>query len=140
MKVIVNTSCKNSPKREFLKDWNIAFVEGNSAFVLDSVSEDVTWNRVGDSFIQGKEAFEQALEEMKTDEATALTLDKIVTHGKEGAVNGVIVTEGGKNYAFCDVYDTNTKGTIIKSMVSYVIEIPATQRSFSSEKGAKSGD
>ena len=125
--VTVNTSCKNSPKREFLKDWNIAFVEGNSAFVLDSVSDDVTWNMVGDKVTQGKEAFEQALAEMKSDKATALTLGKIVTHGKEGAVNGVIVTEDGKHDAFCDVYEfTKTTGTILKSIVSYVIEIATT--------------
>ncbi len=80
------------------------------------------WSMVGDKVIEGKEAFGQALEEKKTDKATALTLDKIVTHGKEGAVNGVTIAENGKHYAFCDVYDTNTKGTTIKSIVSYVIE------------------
>ena len=122
--VTVNTSCKNSPKREFLKDWNIAFVEGNSAFVLGSVSNDVTWNMVGDKVIQGTETFEQALAEMKMDKATVLTLDKTVTHGKEGAVNGEIVTQGGKHFAFCDVYEfTKTTGTTLKSIVSYVIEI-----------------
>ncbi len=122
--VTVNTSCKNSPKREFLKDWNIAFAGANSTLVLDNVSDDVTWNIVGDKVIQGKEVFEQALEETKMNKATALTLHKIVTHGKEGAVNGAVVTENGKHYAFCDVYEfTNTKGTIIKSIASYVIEI-----------------
>ena len=40
LNVTVDTS-RNSPKREFLKDWNIAFAEGNSTFILDSVSDDV---------------------------------------------------------------------------------------------------
>lgn len=127
LNVTVNTSCKNSPKREFLKDWNIAFAEGNSSFVLDSVSEDVTWNRVGDSLIQGNEAFAEALAEMESNEATEFVLHKIVTHGKDGAVNGLIVTKNGEQHAFCDVYEfTNTTGTTIKSIVSYVIEISTT--------------
>lgn len=124
LNVTVNTSCKNSPKREFLKDWNIAFAKGNGTFVLDSVSDDVTWNRVGEKVTRGKEAFAKALEEIETAEATELILDKIVTHGKEGAVNGTMVMENGEHYAFCDVYEfTNTKGTTIKSIASYVIKI-----------------
>ena len=124
LNVTVNTSCKNSPKREFLKDWNIAFAEGNSAFVLGSVGDDVIWNIVGDKVIVGKAAFENTFAEMKTNKATALTLHKIVIHGKEGTVNGAIVVENGKHYAFCDVYEfTNAKGTTINSIMSYVIEI-----------------
>ncbi len=120
----VHTSCKNSPKREFLKEWTIAFAEGNSSFVLDGISDGVTWNIVGDKRIEGKEAFGQALEEMGANEVAELALHKIVTHGKEGAVNGTMVMENGKRYAFCDVYEfTNARGTTIKSIESYVIEI-----------------
>ena len=124
LNVSVNTSCKNSPKREFLKDWNIAFLEGNSAFVLGSVSDDVTWNRVGDNLIQGKEVVAKILAEIETDKVTELVLNKIVTHGKEGAVNGTVVMKNGEQQAFCAVYEfANTKGTTIKSVASYVIEI-----------------
>ena len=126
LNVTVNTSCKNSPKREFLKEWNVAFAKGNSSFVLENVSDDVTWAMVGDNLIEGKDAFEKAFEGIQ-EKATELILYKIVTHGKEGAVNGTMVMENGKHYAFCDVYEfTNTRGTTIKSIESYVIEIAAS--------------
>jgi hypothetical protein len=46
------------------------------------------------------------------------------THGKEGAVNGIMKMNDGKQYAFADFYEfKNTTSIIIKSMTSYVIEI-----------------
>ena len=35
-KIISNPNCGNSPKMEFLKDFNIAFATGNVEFTLES--------------------------------------------------------------------------------------------------------
>ena len=48
VKIDVAADCGNSPKRIFIKEFNIAYVEGNIDFLLDSVSDDFNLNTIGD--------------------------------------------------------------------------------------------
>lgn len=124
VKIAVSEDCGNSPKKLFLKQLNIAFAEGDIAFITDSVSDDISWSMVGDEQIQGKSDFVDVLEHIKNNKAAELIISKIITHGKDGAVNSEIIMEDGKKYAYCYVYEfSGAKGTSIKSIVSYVIEI-----------------
>ncbi len=123
-KIVSSPNCGNSPKMAFLKEFNIAFAKGNVDFLIESVTDEIVWNIVGDKIITGKENFADELETMKTEKATELILDQILSHGKEGAVNGTIKMGNGKKYAFSDFYQFNgARGSKIKSMTSYVIEI-----------------
>lgn len=123
-KIIASPNCGNSPKMAFLKEFNIAFAKGNVKFLVDSVTEDIVWNIVGDRKIMGKENFADELEKMKTKKATELAFDQILSHGKEGAVNGTMKMQTGEKYAFSDFYQFNgAKGAKIKTITSYVIEI-----------------
>lgn len=58
-KIISSPNCGNSPKMEFLKDFNIAFAKGNLEIIADSVTDDIVWNIIGDRKIEGKENFMQ---------------------------------------------------------------------------------
>ena len=40
---------------------------------------------------------------MKSEEVSALVLEKILLHGKEGATNWIIRVHNGKKYAFSDL-------------------------------------
>ncbi|MBY5957058.1 nuclear transport factor 2 family protein [Membranicola marinus] len=123
-KIILKTDCGHSPKREFLKNFNVAFGKGNVAFLTDNVTEDVIWNMVGNKIIDGKDDYSKAINKMKEKKISEYVIEKIVTHGKEGAVNGIVKMEDGKNYAFSDFYEfKNTKSTDLKSITSYVIKI-----------------
>lgn len=123
-KIILKTDCGHSPKREFLKNFNVAFGKGNVAFLTDNVTEDVIWNMVGNKIIEGKDDYSKAIKKMKEKKISEYVIEKIVTHGKEGAVNGIVKMEDGKNYAFSDFYEfKNTKSTDLKSITSYVIKI-----------------
>ena len=74
--------------------------------------------------IQGKKDFVEELEQMKNHIVKELTRSSIITHGREGAVNGLIKMEDGRKYAFRDLYEfSGAKGSCIKSMISYVIEV-----------------
>jgi len=45
-------------------------------------------------------------------------------NGKEAAVNGVMTSKDGKQYAFCDIYKfTGFKDPKISEMTSYVVEV-----------------
>lgn len=123
-KITVKTDCGNAPKREFLKEFNIAFAKENIGFLTESVTDNIVWNIVGDKKIAGKKNFTDELEKMKTEKAAELILDQILSHGKEGAANGVMKMQNGKKYAFSDFYEFNSaKGAKLKSITSYVIEI-----------------
>ncbi|MCF8259869.1 MAG: hypothetical protein K9J12_03790 [Melioribacteraceae bacterium] len=109
---------------EFLKEFNIAFAKRDVAFITDSVTDDINWNIIGDKKIEGKEMFTVELEKMKSEKVSELVLEQILSHGKEGAVNGIMKMQDGKNYAFSDFYVfQGAKGTKIKSMTSYVIGV-----------------
>lgn len=123
-KIISSPNCGNSPKMEFLKEFNIAFAEGNVKFLTESVTDEIIWNIIGDRKIEGSENFAKELEKMKEQKTTELILDQILSHGKEGAANGIIKFQNGKKYAFSDFYTfNNTKGKKLKSITSYLIEI-----------------
>jgi len=123
-KIIISEDCGNSPKNIFIKDLTVAFAKGNMKSILGSVTDDIRWNIVSDKLIQGKENFAEALKQMQKDKAEELTIQHIATYGKAGAVNGVTKLTNGKTRAFCDVYEfKDTKGTGVKEITSYVIEI-----------------
>ncbi len=123
-KLIAGPNCGNSPKMEFLKEFNFAFAKGNIEFITEGVTEDIVWNIIGDKTIEGKETLTEELKKMKTQKISELTLISIITHGKEGAVNGIMKMKDGKKYAFADFYEfTGAKGGRIKAMTSYVMGI-----------------
>ncbi len=123
-KITVSSDCGNAPKKEFLKEINIAFAKGNSDFLTESVTDKIVWNIIGDKKIEGKERFSDELEKIKTKKTSELTLDRILTHGKEGAVCGIMKMQNGKKFAFSDFYEfSGAKGAKIKSITSYVIKI-----------------
>jgi ketosteroid isomerase-like protein len=122
--IVVSADCGNSPKRILLKDLNIAFVTGDLDFVAGVVTDDITWTMVGDDSVQGKQPFLETVRGMNGADVAKLTIHSVITHGREGAANGTLELKNGKQYEFCDVFQfRGAKGTRIKSIRSYVIEI-----------------
>ncbi|MGA9636969.1 nuclear transport factor 2 family protein [Flavobacterium sp.] len=123
-KITIHSDCGNSPKKEFLKELNIAFATGNSDFITANVTDKIVWNILGDKKIEGKEMFTKELKKMEIEKITELILDRILTHGKDGAVSGIMKMQNGKEYAFSDFYEfSGAKGTIVKSITSYIIKL-----------------
>ena len=124
IKIKVNVDCGNAPKKEFLKQLNIAFANGDIAFLIRNVTDNIVWEIIGDRRIEGKEKFASELERMKKQNVSELAIDRILTHGKEGAVSGLMELSDGKKYAFSDFYEfSGAKGEKVKSILSYVIEV-----------------
>lgn len=120
----VKADCGNSPKMEFLKQFNIAFANGDVEFLADSVTDEIVWNIIGNKKIEGKERFTEELKKMQSLKTTELIIDQLLSHGKEGAANGWVITESGKKYAFSNFYVfQGAKGAKIKKITSYEIEI-----------------
>ncbi|MCB7480294.1 nuclear transport factor 2 family protein [Christiangramia sediminis] len=124
IKINIGPDCGNSPKKQFLKEINIAFAKGDSDFLIASVSDKIIWDIIGDRKIEGKENFAEELEKMKSQKASELIINRILTHGKEGAVSGIMKISNDKKYAFSDFYDfSGAKGAKVKAITSYIIEI-----------------
>ena len=122
-KINILADCNNSPRKEFLKELNIAFAKGNAGFITEHVSNDIVWTIYGDKKIEGKEAFREEVRAMKQHTADEMTLLNVITHGREAAANGKM-RMGDMTYAFCDVYRfAKTTGLELKSIDSYVIKI-----------------
>ncbi len=122
--ITVNSDCGSSPKKKFLKDFNIAFSKGNLDLVTESVTDKIIWEMMGDRKIEGIVNFKKELKKMKAEKVSELILNRILTHGKEGAVSGILKMLNGKKYAFSDFYIlSGAKELKVKSITSYVIGI-----------------
>lgn len=126
VKFTINADCGNAPKKLALRDLHIAFAHADVAAILDHFTDDIHWQIIGEADLRGKEPVRAALETMKDTVMTELTIHSIITHGPEAAVNGIITTEQGGTFAFCDVYRfTSASGKKINAMTSYVIDLNA---------------
>ena len=125
VRVIASEDCGNAPKKAQLRDFNIAFAEGDVDRILGFVSDNVTWNRVGDTRIEGRENFENDLRPMQDVRAKEVEITDIITHGNVGAAHGILRFENGQSYAFCDVYrfTSHARDAKIREITSYVIEV-----------------
>ena len=102
---------------EWFASYNLEMLEG----IFD---EDIKWTLVGDEAIVGKENFINALADMKENKATHLTINRIINHGKQASVDGVMHMSTGNSYAFADFYEfSNLKASSIKSITSYIMQL-----------------
>jgi len=122
--VNINKDCGNSPKNLLLQRMTVAFAEGDVDTILEVVAEDFCWNKIGEKLIQGKINLIKELAHFNLTNVEELTILHALTHGKAGAVDGRIKYTNGKMAAFCDVYEfTSAKGTRVKEIISFVIEL-----------------
>ncbi len=124
LKVITSPKFENLPKKEFIKNFNIAYAKGDIEFIINSVTDDIVWNIVGIIKIEGKEEFTKFIGEMQFEDNVELIIEHILLEEREGAASGVLKSKSGKKHAFSDFYELNgEKDSKIKLIASYVIEV-----------------
>ncbi|MBT2293521.1 nuclear transport factor 2 family protein [Paenibacillus albidus] len=117
-----------STKGQFLREFNEAFVTGDMDFVVEHLTDDITWSMVGEQPVQGKEAFLEVMKSGGSETVLEVVISNIITHGVEAAVNGTMKMQdtSGKvtTYGFCDIYRfSGFKNGRIKELTSYLIRI-----------------
>ena len=96
MQVIRSSDCGNSPKQKLLEDMSVALA-GADVGLIDSLAvPELVWLPVGKKPVEGQDAVLSAIR--KSGPATEVAVERVVSHGRAGAVNGII-TRGGKHYA-----------------------------------------
>ncbi|MTI86942.1 MAG: nuclear transport factor 2 family protein [Balneolaceae bacterium] len=112
-------------KEAFVKRINEAFANNDVETIIGHMTDDIRWEIIGDTTLEGKDEVEDGLREMAHDDPLELTVKNIITHGYTAAVDGTMKVPGtGEVYAFCDVYQfRGAKTQTIKEMTSYVIKV-----------------
>ncbi len=130
VKFVCKEDCGNSPKKLFLRDFNIAAAKAKLSFIKRKLTEDIVWHLfepTGQKKITGRENVIQEYKDNLVIVPVEFVIDTIVTHGYDGAVNGRIKAKNGTSYVFSDFYKFNSaKGAKIKSITSYIIELAAS--------------
>ncbi len=113
VKVVDTPDCGNAPRRQIIKDLVVAIAEKR----VDAVD----WTVVG---VTEMSTLEQVCDWIAKSEAvTQVRFGAILTHGREGGVDGEITTSAGKRYAFCHVlgFASTAKTAKVKAARTYVI-------------------
>lgn len=119
----IQPDCGNSPRKLFLKDLNIAFVNGDIAYITRNIPSEITWQIVGQKSLKNKKSYLDELERNGIWKAKELTIDTIITHGPDASVSGKITATDNRKFSFCDIYRfRGAGGTIIKSIKTFIIE------------------
>lgn len=122
--IVSNPNCGNSPKMAFLTEFIVAYANGDQDFLKQSVTEEIVWNIIGETKAEGKENFICELKKRISVEVQELIIEQVLSHGKEGAVNGEFKLDNGKSVAFSDFFIfQGAKGTKIKTITSYRINL-----------------
>jgi hypothetical protein len=111
IKINVLPNCNNAPKKLFLGDFASAIANGESEFILQSLTNEFVWDIVGKSKTSGKENFINAHIECNLWKVKLLSIDTIITHGAEASITGRIQTENNTSFQFCQVFRFKSAGT-----------------------------
>lgn len=112
-------------RNELIKKFNEAFATCNTNFLVNSVTEDIRWEIVGEKMITGKKDFTKSLDRMSHGGPTEIKVKEIINVDDKSVVEGVVefFVEPGKKkkYAFCDVYIfSETDDKKFKELRTYV--------------------
>ncbi|WP_217494786.1 hypothetical protein [Crocinitomix algicola] len=107
---------------KFLESFKKAYANGNTEWLLSAVDNNIIWHIIGKYKIEGEQAFQEYLEKINFEKIKVLEIDQILSHGKEGALNGTIIMQDDSKLHFADFYIfQNTKGTLIKKITTYIL-------------------
>ena len=123
----------NEPRKEFIKNLTILFASYEIDQVKHYFTEDIIWHLVGDIPIKGKENFTSQLNEMRSNRAVQLTIHQIITDGNNAAIHGEMKMANNNQFGFSDFYVfSETSSQLVKSITSYVVNIPDSKSTMDS--------
>ena len=87
-----------------VKELSEAFAKGNMDYIMDHVTENISWHFVGERYLHGKEAVRELLEPMRGVAASEYRTKNIMLYRNKAVVEGTMKMPSEDSYAFCDVY------------------------------------
>ena len=124
MEINIPKDCGNAPRKNFLKDFHIALAKGDLSFLETHVAESILCEITGSTTIETKESYLQEVEHFAHWKVQNLTIEAIIKHGNDAAVQGKFTASDKTEFAFCDLYKfKGFKGFAIKSIKSFLIKV-----------------
>lgn len=125
LQVHAPSDCGNAPKKLILKEFKVAFYQGDTETVLNMVRDDVEWELVGSGRLRGKEGVRRLVEKAIEDKPVKLHIHHVITHGNQAALHGRVTMGNGEEYGFCDIYVFGSfgKNALIREVVSYLVRL-----------------
>jgi hypothetical protein len=121
----IEENCDNSPRKQVLSDFYVAFItERDEEAIRSILTDDAQLVIVGEQTLDGNQSVVDSMD-LFLDGISEVTVENIIPHGNKAAVNGVITADNGDTYAFCEVFKfkDHSKDANINSIESFVIEI-----------------
>lgn len=122
--ISIEDTWDDSPRKQVLSDFYVAFAERDEEAVLSMLTDDVRLVIVGEETLDGRQSVVDSMG-LFVDGISEITVDNIFTDGDTAAANGVITADDGDTHAFCEVFkfEGHTKNAKIKAIESYVIVV-----------------
>lgn len=111
-----SADCGNSPKNKMTEDIAIALEARDTDFLSTILDSDAVWNYVNGTTTTAEAVLNEvsALKKPRN-----LTIDRVISHGKVGAVNGNVSHSKGKQ-RFCHIIEfTSVKCNRVRRIESY---------------------
>lgn len=116
--IISNKLCGNSPKNNTVRDFLVALARGDAQDLSQLLAGDVAWHPVGRKSVDGIDAVLKAM--VRHGAAQRVTIESVLSHGRLGAVEGVVTLSDGVDRAYCHIVEfTNAKCIQIGSVKSF---------------------
>ena len=125
VKITVHERCDNAPKKAFLRDFVIAAANGDAREIDEKVTDDVRWNVLGRCSWDGRQQVLAELQRLGDSALTELAIDTVVTHGYDGAADGLLTFADGRTRSFCHIvtFRASTNNSPIKAIRTYEVAI-----------------
>lgn len=116
-----------SSRRSLVETYFEGFRRSDHAAILACLTEDVVWDVVGHSHLEGKAAFDGEIENEQFEGSPALTIDRLVEEGDTlvalGEGRGALKGGAAFRFAFCTVF--TFADDLIRRVESYIVPLPA---------------
>ncbi|HLR76133.1 MAG TPA: hypothetical protein VK106_00635 [Balneolaceae bacterium] len=124
--IIANKSCGNAPKKKFILDFLTAVANMEIEAAMDMLEDDAQLNIVSRTSYTGKDKIKDLIiKDGARSKITKLEIDKILSHGKYCAANGLMYFEDGSKVAFNNMYTfrSHSKKARLKLIETYFLII-----------------
>ncbi len=118
--------CGNAPRKAVIRDFLIALYQRDIVEVLDRLRDNVHWDIMNLTQLQGLDEVEPWVASQS--KVSALHLNTVITHGTDCAADGRVIYDDGTELAFNHVliFAGHTKTAKISTIRSYLVPLNAS--------------
>ncbi|KGL42396.1 DNA-binding protein [Listeria sp. SHR_NRA_18] len=120
--VFCDFNCDNAPKKRIIRDYLIASASGDRTALENVLEASFVWTVPGEFQIKGRDEFIAELI-ANLQEVSALEVQSLLSHGKEGSAHGTVTNKKGKHVYFSDIFtfQSNKPDAKISKLTSFVV-------------------